>query len=449
MVRNHLKASLLRPLLALLGFVGLLALGGCGGGSGAPNNPFAPGPSAPGPLFVLPPTITVYSHTPATLTVSGGAAPYAAFSSNSAILPVGQIVNGATVVLLPNDVAADTNVVITIQDAIGQTATSAVTVRAAPIFNTLTITPARTACGTNAVCSGDLATAKVVVTGNGGAGIPGRTVKFDVVSGAFFILSNNPAQPLVSTLTVVSDSTGSATVTLQAAVNAPTQPAQLRATEVASGNSVNGVFTIVQQTDGSAILSVVPDTATITGSDTLHCSSNFRVDYYIYGGTPPYTVASTFPSGATLLNSRVEVSGGFFGVVTNGTCVNPLVFTIVDSVGRQTKANLINQPGTTEPPTPPTPPTPGALVVTPTSQTPSTTCVGKTFQYLVTGGTTPYSATALTVPTQAAPVVATIAANGLLSVSAVTGPFPSTTSIVIQDQSSPQKSVIATLTCAS
>src|SRR6476659_1227466 len=148
MVRNLLKASLLRPLLALLGFVGLLALGGCGGGSGAPNNPFAPQPTTPGPLFVLPPSITVYAHTPSTLTVSGGAPPYQAFSSNSSILPVAQVVNGATIVLLPNDVAGDTNVVITVQDSIGQTATSAVTVRGAPIFNTLTITPARTACGT-------------------------------------------------------------------------------------------------------------------------------------------------------------------------------------------------------------------------------------------------------------------------------------------------------------
>ncbi len=58
--------------------------GGCGGGSGAPNNPFAPGPPVIGPLFVLPPAATVYAHTPATLTVSGGAPPYSAFSSNTA-----------------------------------------------------------------------------------------------------------------------------------------------------------------------------------------------------------------------------------------------------------------------------------------------------------------------------------------------------------------------------
>lgn len=446
MARIKLKAYWLRPVIALFALAGLLALGGCGGGSGAPNNPFAPQPVTPGPLFLLPPAMTVYSHTPATLQASGGAPPYQAFSSNSSVLPVTQIVNGATVVLLPNDVAADTTVTITVQDAIGQTATSTITVRGAPIFNTLTITPARAACGSNAVCSGDTATATVTVTNNGGGGISGRPVKFDVVSGAFFILSNNPAQPLVSTLTVTSDAAGKATVVLQAAVNAPTQPAILRATEVTSGNSVNGVFTIVQQTDGSAILSVVPDTATISGADTLTCSSGFRVDFYIYGGTPPYNVASTFPSGATLLNSVVTQSGGFFGVVTNGSCVNPLVFSIVDSVGRQTTAKLINQPGTTPPPTPPTP---VALVVTPTTLTPGTTCVGKTFQFLVTGGAVPYSATALTNPPQLVPVVTSIAGSGIVSVSAITGPFPSTTTIVIIDQSSPQKSVTATLTCAS
>ena len=140
-------------------------LGGCGGGSGAPNNPFAPGPSTPGPLFLLPPTHWSIRIRRRRFTVSGGAPPYRGVLEQRSILPVAQAVNGATVVLLPNDVSADTTVVITVQDAIGQTATSTVTVRAAPIFNTLTITPARTACGTNAVCSGDTATATVIVTG--------------------------------------------------------------------------------------------------------------------------------------------------------------------------------------------------------------------------------------------------------------------------------------------
>ena len=90
MASNVMNSNWLRPTLALCALAGLLALGGCGGGSGAPNNPFAPGPVAVGPLFVLPPTAVVYSHTPATLQVSGGKPPYQAFSSNSAVLPVAQ-----------------------------------------------------------------------------------------------------------------------------------------------------------------------------------------------------------------------------------------------------------------------------------------------------------------------------------------------------------------------
>ena len=442
MARNQLRASLLRPVLALLAFAGLLTLGGCGGGSGAPNNPFAPGPVIPGPLFVLPPATTVYAHTPAALTISGGATPYQAFSSNSSILPVAQLVNGSTIVLVANDVAADTVVIVTVQDAIGQTATSTVTVRPAPIFNTLTITPARTACGTNAVCSGDTATALVQVTGPGGAGIPNRAVRFDVVQGAFGILTNNPASPFASTLTVVSDNNGNAQVIIQASVNVPTQPAILRATEITTGNTVTGVFTIVQVTDGSTILSVVPPIATITGPDTTLCSAGFRVDYFIYGGTPPYHISSSFPNAVGLVNPTVFVSGGFFEAVTNGTCVNPLVFTIVDSVGRQTTAQLINALGTVPPPTPPTPPTPAALVVTPATVTDGA-CTGKTFPFIITGGTPPFSVTSPGGTVVPNPVVAspgTFTVSGFLTGS---GAHP----IAVTDSAATQQAKIATITC--
>ena len=391
MARNEMKASLLRSALALLAMATLLILGGCGGGSGAPNNPFAPTPPTPGPVSVLPPAVTVYTNTPQTLTISGGTPPYQAFSSNNTALPLAQAVNGSTVVLLPGNVTANTVATVTIQDSLGQTGTATVTVSPAPIFNTLTITPARTTCGANAICSGDTATAAVQVLGPGNVGVPNRQVKFDVVSGDYGIQTNNPAAPLASTKTVVSDSNGNAQVILQATVNAPTQSAVLRATELTTGNSVTAVFTIVQSTNGSAILSITPTTATISGANKATCSAGFRTDYYIYGGTPPYNVSSTFPQAVTLLNSVVTTSGGFFSAITNGTCVNPLVFTIVDSTGRQTTASLINQPGTADVPTPPTPPTPASLVITPTSLT-GTSCTGKTFQFLITGGTTPYSA---------------------------------------------------------
>ncbi len=436
MASNVMNNNWLRPLFALCALAGLLALGACGGGSGAPNNPFAPGPVAVGPLFVLPPTAVVYSHTPATLQVSGGKPPYQAFSSNSAVLPVAQNVDTGVVVLVAGDVAADTPAIITVQDAIGQTATSSVTVRPAPLFNTLTVVPSRAVCGTNAVCSGDTATATVQVTGIAGAGIPNRQVKFDVVLGAFGIQSSNPGQPLVSSLTVVSDVNGTARVVLQATVNVPTQPAQIRATDLTTGNSVTASFTIVQQTDGSAILSVVPPTATITGTFVDQCSAGFRIDYFIFGGTPPYRVSSTFPTAVIIFNSPVLVSGGSFEAVTNGTCVNPLVFTIVDAIGRQVTATLINAPGTTVIP-PPTPP--AALVIVPASQTAIAPCASKTFIVAVSGGTPSYNVFAT--PS------ATVTPGSSPNTFNIALPGAGTFTVGAVDSGSPQKTATATITC--
>jgi len=328
----------LRPAVALFALGGLLALGGCGGGSGAPNNPYAPGPSTPGPLSVLPAIVTAYSNTPVTLTISGGAPPYFVVSSNSAILPVASTSNG-TIVLLPGNVITDTTVTITVQDAIGQRATSTVTVKAAPIFNTLTIRPNSTSCGANAICSGQTGTATVTVTGPGGVGIPNRQVRFDVVAGAFGIQSSNPATPLVSTLTVVSDGNGVAQVIIQANVGAPTQPATIRATELTSGEQVLGSFIIAQFTDGSAILSVSPRSVTLAGPDSTSCSSGIPVDYYIFGGTPPYRVVPDLPTFIVLLGSPVQTQGGHFTVLTNG-CVALETLTISDATGRFITATL-------------------------------------------------------------------------------------------------------------
>jgi len=402
MALNRLNAYSLRLVLATLALTALALMGGCGGGSGAPNNPFAPGPVSPGPLSILPAAPTVYSNTPATLTITGGIPPYAVFSANTAVLPLSASVTNGTIVLLPANVLASTAVVITAQDSAGAKATATVTVQPAPIFNTLTVTPASTACGANTVCSGQTATAKVTVTGAGGVGIPGRQVKFDVVSGAFAIQSNDPANPLVSTLTVVSDQFGVAQVILQATAGAPTQPALLRATELTTGNQQTAQFTIVQTINGAQVLAVVPSTVTITGPDTSTCSSGFRIDYFIYGGTPPYRITSTFPNSVTLINPTVLASGQPFTVITNGSCVNPLVFSIVDAVGLQTTATLNNTPGTSAPPT-----VVETLQAFPANQNvPS--CSGKTISELITGGTPPYNITVsvpvgATVPTIAAP----------------------------------------------
>lgn len=376
----------LRHFAGLIALAGVLALTACGGGSGAPNNPFTPTPPAAPALTVLPATSTVYSGVPATLTITGGTAPYSVFSSNSAVLPVTQVVAGGTVVLLASDVAADTPVVVTVQDAVGKTATANVTVKPATLLNTFTVTPNIAACGTSAICSGQTGTASITLKAPGGGVGSGRQVRFDVVSGAFSIATNTPAQPFASSVTITSDAAGVAQVVIRADVNAPTQPALLRATDVASGQQQIVQFTIVQNTDGSAILSVVPNTTTITSPFKNECSAGFRVDYFVYGGTPPYRVTPSFPDAITLVNPVVNTAGGFFEAITNGSCVQPLTFSILDATGRQTTATLNNVAGTQDRPGPtPVPP----LVLAPSNvalKATSGTCAGSTVNFVVSGG---------------------------------------------------------------
>jgi hypothetical protein len=445
MAPTRIDARWLRFILASLALAALAVLGGCGGGSGAPNNPYAPPPPVPGPLSILPSTATVYSNTPAILTITGGVAPYFVVSSNTAILPVAVSVTNGTIVLLPANVIADTVVLITVQDSAGTKATATITVKPAPIFNTLTITPASAACGANTICSGQTATASVTVTGAGGVGIPNRQVRFDVVTGAFAIQSNDPANPLVATLTVVSDQFGVARVIIQADSNAPTQPAFLRATELTTGNQQTAQFTIVQTINGSAVLSVVPDTATITGPDTQNCSSGFRIDYFIYGGTPPYTVVSTFPGAVTLINPTVLAAGMPFSAITNGTCVDPLVFSIRDSAGLQTTATLSNVPGTTPPPTPP----PSPLDASPGNQTVAL-CTGKTVSVQITGGTAPYSVSASTVNGHTPTVTPQpLTAPGFVQISGMftgDGAFGAY-NFIVSDASTPQQTTSFKITC--
>ena len=64
MLASRLTAWI-RPALSLLATAGVLSLAACGGGSGAPNNPFTPLPTPPGPLTVEPAKdVIAYAGTP-------------------------------------------------------------------------------------------------------------------------------------------------------------------------------------------------------------------------------------------------------------------------------------------------------------------------------------------------------------------------------------------------
>jgi hypothetical protein len=455
MMENRIFATGLRLAAGFVAVAGVLLLSACGGGSGAPNNPYDPGTPAPAALTVLPTLSTAYQNLPITLTVSGGVPPYRAFSSNSTVLPVTQAVAGSSIVLIANAVATDTTVNITVQDSTGLSTIAQVLVKPAPLLpNLITITP-NTDCPVGSVlagnlCSGGTGTAVVVVTGPGGAGIPGRQVRFDVVSGNFGIQSNNPAQPLVQTLTVVTDANGQAIVGIAIPVNSPTQIGQLRATDITTGSQVTGQFTAQQVTDGSSILSVVPNgNTTFTGPLKGFCAVGGRVRHYIYGGTPPYSVRPTFPDVVIVTGDQpitggvlVKTNGGFFDTVTNGLCFINLTFAITDATGRTIPASatptVTNQEGSTDPTPTPAPP---ALQIAPTSVA-TNACTGKTFQFFATGGTPSYSA--ILTPNNGAITVNN--SNGVVTVTGLAD-GSGTSTVTVTDQSNPGKTASATITC--
>ena len=423
----------LRPMLSFLGLAGLLTLAACGGGSGAPNNPFAPTAQPASPLIVLPADVTIYPGTPTTLTISGGTAPFRVFSSNAAVLPVAQNVAGSTVLLLANAVSADTPTTVTVQDSGGQTTAATILVRPAALFpNALTVIASSAECGSGNLCTGATGTVAVEVSGPAGSPGAGRQVRFDVVYGPFSILTSNPAAPLATTLTVTTDGSGRAQVGIQSVSDTPTAPAQIRATDLTSGQQQIANFTVVRTTTTDNI-TVVPATSTIQGPFVNECSSGFRIDYYIYGGTPPYRVSSTFPNSVTLSTMTVNQNGGFFSATTNGSCVNPLTFTIFDAAGRQTTALLLNLPGTAvNPANAPPPP----LVVIPTAVS-NTACTGKTFTVVVSGGTPPYNVLTSPAGVVVSPSAGSFQISGLATGSGVTN-------VLVRDFGSQATSAIIT-----
>ncbi|MEO7133729.1 MAG: hypothetical protein ABI024_05870, partial [Vicinamibacterales bacterium] len=354
----------------------------------------------PPPLVLLPSPLTVFSGSPAQLTVNGGTPPYTAISSNPAVLPVTQVVAGTTIPLFAANVSAATTVTITVIDSDNKTAAATVIVQPSTLLNSLTVTPNRVDCGVSSVCSGQTAVAAVTVTAPGGGGIANRQVRFDVIAGDYAILNGSTQ---VSSLTVTSDAVGSAKVVLFAFVNAPTQVALIRATDVTTGNTITGSFIIAQFTNGSAILSVLPSSVVLTGPDDTHCSSGIPVSYYVFGGTPPYRVVANLPTLVNLTTSTVAKNGDAFVVITIG-CVALETFVITDATGRTVTATLSSVLGPAaggggggggggSTSCAASPPAPGCPVVNPSSLT-ITACsplAGSSATALITGGTGPYT----------------------------------------------------------
>jgi hypothetical protein len=275
------------------------------------------------------------------------------------VLPVARNVIGDQILLAPSNVDVDTIVTITVVDSAGVSVTATITVKPAPLLNTLTITPTPASpgvgCG-SAVCAGQTASVTVRVRNVAGAGIQGRAVRFENVQGNYQFLTNGPGLPetLANSITVTTGQDGLAVVRLKADVNAPTQVALIRATELTSGNVLNSSFVIAQFTDGTGTLTAIPTTWTVTGPDVGNCAANTPVTYYIFGGTPPYRIQSTQPGFANIVPTLVQTNGGGFTAILTGDLCSPapgVSITITDATGRTIAVQLINAKGTGNPPT--------------------------------------------------------------------------------------------------
>lgn len=360
-------------------------LSGCGGGGATAGN------VTPDPLAVSPSAAVAYNGHPVTLYITGGTKPYTVTSSNSAVINVPYSVADSTVIFNASNVAEDTPVTLTMSDSKGVRTSSTITVKPSVINNTLTVTPdpatPGVGCGT-AVCSGMMATVSVQLK-NMATPLVNRNVRFEVIQGDYQFSTNAGATTFADSVSLTTDQNGYAYARIKANTGAPTQYAILKVTDIDGGSILQTTFTIAQYTDGTGILSVVPDTQTIIGPSKDVCSSGVMLDYIIHGGTPPYTVQSTSTGVATVYPSTVQTNGAGFTATTHSSpCPGTAIIDITDATGRVIQATLINGVGTLTPTTVAfftTAPTEGVTIhVAP--------ALGSSVTYNVGGGTAPYFA---------------------------------------------------------
>ena len=337
--------------------VSLVVVGSCG--SGAVGTPV----TDPATIRILPDTAVLYSGLPTTFTVTGGTGAYIVTSSNQAVIPVAGPMPG-TFTLIPNPVVADTILTLTARDTSTTTpATATLTVKPGTVSNNITVTPSSGDCAP-AICSNGDAVVSTVIS-QGGIPLAARGVRFEVVSGDFRFITSPAGVPETSALSVLTttDETGTARARIRVNNNAQNQTGILQVTDVATGAYQRATIFIAQASATVSGFFTVPDTLTFTGDRTDRCAiANISAQVFVFGGTPPYTIANTASTAFTITPGVLTASGQSFTVTPTGVCAE-ITIPVRDGSGRVVTVALKNQPGTAPVPTP------TALVVSPTAVT--------------------------------------------------------------------------------
>jgi hypothetical protein len=368
-----------------LAFLALAGVTSCG--SGAVSGP-AP-VNDPTRITILPATATLFSGTPTTFVISGGTGSYIVSSSNQSVIAISGSIETGSLTVIPNAVATDTLVTLTVRDT-GATplATAALTVRPGTVNNELTITPSSTQGGNcaPAICSGSDAVVSARIS-LGGVPLPGRGVRFEVVSGDFFFITSPPGLPetLATNITVVSDEAGRAQTRIRVAAIAQNQTALLQVTDLSTGSFQRTPFAIAQATGTSPGFFIAPASLKFTGPNTDECANGASADFFVFGGTPPYRVSNA-SSAFKVSRDFLSFSGDSFTVTARGTCVGDpgLPIVVTDATGRTVTALVSNVLGTRV--VPPLVVAPASVSLSSCDALANVTAAGGTGSYFATSG---------------------------------------------------------------
>ncbi len=365
-------AAALAPVLSLA--LVLAAVTGCG--SGAVSAP-ATTPTAT-PVTVLPATATLYAGLPTTFTISGGVAPYFLTSSDQAVIPLSTTTSATSFTVVPNAVAAESPVTITVRDFLGTLGSASGNVKVRTISNVVTVTPSSSqpaACG-SALCAGGDAEVAATLS-QGGIAIQGRTVRFEVVSGDVRIITSpaGSGETLDLSVATTTDSAGVARIRVRALANAAAQTALIQAIDVVSGSFQRIGIQIAPSS--SSPLAAFPSQLTFVGPTADTCANNVSAEVIISGGRPPYSISQ--PGNFLISPTTVSSSGGRVTVTAIGQCSAGSSIAIVDSNGSAVTITASNRLSES---------TPTPLVVAPNTVT-LDTCTAQA-NVSIAGGTGTY-----------------------------------------------------------
>jgi hypothetical protein len=341
-------------------------------------------------LALTPAASSFYAGVPYSLNITGGRKPYLVTSSEQTLIALNFTTESPTVEFVANnpgvvDPGLDPNevprrsVTITVRDSLGISVSATYSVLqnfftgyGASYSNTCASTgavPPQACSGTDTVLS-YAPVSQGVLYGN-------RELQFERVRGDYSFVVEDPSvvPQSVNLIRVRTDQTGRALVRMRVAVNASTQTATYKVTDVSTGVTANGVFTIVQQAPVDAITVLPSNEVTFTGLLSTQCGAG-GADVYVYGGTPPYSVVATNPlavSTPTLAASGDKLNIGLSFVPP--PCPQGLAVIVSDSKGARAQIAVKSEAGTgTLPP----------LTISPTA-IPTLLC-GQSAQVLVIGG---------------------------------------------------------------